>query len=116
RFVHSCPTRLYRKFEDFAQKGWRLRKRGGVLALRELEPSPRTALAVFLAFFHAAVAGEETGAAEGGFQGGIVLGEGAAEAHDDGAGLAGVAAAVAAGPDVHFAAGAGDFQRAEDRF
>ena len=46
----------------------------------------------------------------------VVFGQGAAQAHDDRAGLAGGAAAVAAGPDVHLAAGVGHFQGAEDGF
>lgn len=73
-------------------------------------------MAVFFAFFHAAVAGEEACVSEGDFEGGVVFGECSAEPHDDGAGLAGGAAAVAAGPDIHFAAGVGDFEGTEDGF
>ena len=39
-----------------------------VLSLGELEPPASAALAVLLAFLHAAVAGEEAGLAKGGFQ------------------------------------------------
>ena len=51
----------------------------------------------------------------GAFEAVVVLRQGAAEAHDDRAGLAGRAAAVGVDEDVHLAAGVGHFQRAEDR-
>ena len=53
---------------------------------------------------------------QGGLVGFVHLGQSAAEAEDDRATLAGVTTAMRVDDDIHLAAGAGDFQRTEDRF
>src|SRR4029077_6841756 len=83
-------------------------------ALRELEAPASAALAIFLAFLHSAVAGQEPGAAKGDLQRTVIFRQGPAQAHDDRAGLAGGTTTGAAGEDVEFATGVGDLQRAED--
>src|SRR5688500_10298141 len=88
---------------------------GSRLSLRELEAAAGAALAVLLTLLHPAVAGEKAGVAEGRLEAGVELGQGAAQAHDDRAGLAGRAAAVGVDQDVHLAAGVRHLQRAEDR-
>src|SRR3954470_5272400 len=87
----------------------------GGLSLRELEASPRAALAVLFAFLHAAVAGEEAGVAQGLFERLVEADERAAQAHNDRAGLAGETTARGVDQHVHLATGVGDFERAEDR-
>src|SRR5450759_4783007 len=83
--------------------------------LRELEATTRTALTVFFAFLHAAIASQEPGVAKGRFHGLVQRHQRAAKAHDDRAALAGVSTAVRVDDHIHLAAGAGDIQRAEDR-
>src|SRR6266581_653396 len=71
------------------------------LPLRELRSSAGAAEAVFLALFHAAIAGEEAGVAEGFFEARVVDLERSGDAQLAGAGLAGRAAAADANDDVH---------------
>src|SRR5687767_11439622 len=84
------------------------------LPLRELEPAAGAALAVLLTFLHAAVAGQEAGVAECLLEGLVEPHEGAAQTHDDRAGLAGRAAAGGVDQHVHLAAGVAHLERAED--
>src|SRR6185436_19250157 len=83
------------------------------LPLRELEPASRAALAVLFPLLHAGISREKTRVPERNLKIIIVHGQGAAQAHDDRAGLAGRATARSIDPDVHFAACVGDFQRPE---
>src|SRR5690606_35500517 len=73
------------------------------------------ALAVLLAFLHAAVAGEEAAVAQGGLGGWVVFHDRPGQAHDNRAALAGGAPALTVDPDVKLAGDTGRFQRGKDR-
>src|SRR5205823_4486295 len=98
----ACP------WDEFADKPRKL-------PLGELEATPRAALAILLAFLHAAITREVTGVTQRNLQAVVVLGQGTAQTHDDRAGLPAGAAAVRVDQNVHLPGDVGHFQRAKDR-
>ena len=85
-----------------------------ILALAELRRSARGLQAVLLALLHAGIAGQEPGLLQQGAVLGVHQQQSAADAVAQGAGLAGHAAALDGGNDVHLAQGIGGVQGLTD--
>src|SRR4051812_11887435 len=84
------------------------------LSLGELEATACTALAILLTFLHAAVAGEEAAFLLARAKVDVVHGKSAAEALDNCAGLAGIAAAVDGNGNVEVAGDVGGNEGSAD--